>query len=137
MTQRLVGLVETRDVAEQSVDFVSIGLNAFGHRADISRVIALVRPIIDVVQLQLPELVPLVKSLLAAVWPGMARDVAANGVILIAIPVADVQTLVGVKPDGVYGEATEEAVRQYQIKHGLLPDGWAGRKTILAMGSGL
>ncbi len=78
---------------------------------------------------------PMVKNLLAAIWPGMSRDVAANGVVLISIPVSDIQRVVGAKPDNVYGTATEEAVKKWQLEHNLLPDGWAGRNTILAMGN--
>lgn len=137
MTVRLVGQVVTKEVAEKPVDLLSVGLAAFGHRADIMHVIALVRPIIDVIQLQLPELIPLVKNLLAAVWPGMARDVASNGVILLAIPVTALQEFVGVEADGIYGKATEDAVRRFQSSNNLLPDGWAGRDTLLRMGPGL
>jgi len=32
--------------------------------------------------------------------------------------------------DGQYGEATMEAVKRYQQKHGLVVDGWAGVNTM-------
>lgn len=135
MAKRLVGEVHEREAADASLDVFSIGLAAWGHRTEISRIITLVRPIIDVLRLQLPEIIPLVKGVLAAVWPGMSRDLASNGVILIPILVADIQRVVGVEPDGIYGKDTEAAVRRWQIKRGgLLPDGWAGIETVLEMG---
>lgn len=33
-------------------------------------------------------------------------------------------------PDGVYGEETFEAVKQFQAKHGLKAEGWVGRNTL-------
>lgn len=36
--------------------------------------------------------------------------------------------------DGIYGSATEKAVRQFQQKNGLTVDGKAGQKTLAAMG---
>lgn len=40
-----------------------------------------------------------------------------------------VQTAVGVAADGVFGAATEAAVRELQRKHGLVPDGIVGPRT--------
>lgn len=36
--------------------------------------------------------------------------------------------------DGVYGMATEDAVRRYQIVHGLTTDGVAGSETLSSLG---
>ena len=43
--------------------------------------------------------------------------------------VAQIQTLLGLKPDGVFGPNTELAVKMWQKKNGLLPDGIVGPKT--------
>jgi peptidoglycan hydrolase-like protein with peptidoglycan-binding domain len=37
------------------------------------------------------------------------------------------------KPDGIFGDETEKAVRSFQAKHGLGVDGQAGAKTISKM----
>lgn len=39
------------------------------------------------------------------------------------------QSLIGVKADGLYGPITDRAVRQYQVSHNLVPDGLVGPLT--------
>ncbi|MFP3922782.1 N-acetylmuramidase domain-containing protein [Pseudomonas sp. W5-36] len=39
----------------------------------------------------------------------------------------------GLNPDGIYGDGTETAVRDYQRKVGLVIDGIAGQKTVMAL----
>ena len=41
------------------------------------------------------------------------------------------------KVDGHFGPATEEAVRAFQVNHGLTADGWAGNRTMAAIGRAL
>lgn len=43
--------------------------------------------------------------------------------------VETVQTAVGVSVNGTFDAATEAAVRQFQLKHGLVPDGIVGPRT--------
>ncbi|MBT2598608.1 MULTISPECIES: peptidoglycan-binding domain-containing protein [unclassified Oceanobacillus] len=40
-----------------------------------------------------------------------------------------IRYIVGVKADGIFGEKTEIAVKDYQKRHGLLVDGIVGKKT--------
>ena len=40
-----------------------------------------------------------------------------------------VQKVIGVKVDGLYGKDTEKAVKEYQVKYGLTPDGIVGINT--------
>lgn len=47
--------------------------------------------------------------------------------------VQQIQTIVGVKADGVYGPATKAAVASWQSAHGLTADGIVGPKTAAAM----
>ena len=47
--------------------------------------------------------------------------------------VQQIQTIVGVKADGVYGPATKAAVASWQSAHGLTADGVVGPKTAAAM----
>ena len=49
-------------------------------------------------------------------------------------PVKVLQTKLGVTADGIFGPATEAALKEYQKKHGLLVDGIAGPDTFVQMG---
>lgn len=48
--------------------------------------------------------------------------------------VMNIQRRVGVAQDGVFGSATESAVKRFQKSKGLLDDGWVGTRTLAAMG---
>lgn len=48
--------------------------------------------------------------------------------------VVEIQKIVGVEPDGIFGKDTEDHVRIYQASRNLLPDGVVGEKTLIAMG---
>lgn len=48
--------------------------------------------------------------------------------------VKQIQKIVGVTADGVFGSKTEEAVKKYQKAHGLVDDGLVGEKTLAIMG---
>jgi peptidoglycan hydrolase-like protein with peptidoglycan-binding domain len=50
--------------------------------------------------------------------------------------VTDVQRVVGVSPDGVFGPKTDAAVKRWQRAHGLTVDGIVGPATAQAMGIG-
>jgi hypothetical protein len=120
-------------------DLVLIALKAMGHRAEIARVWELIQPAVEHLQKVLPDLGPLVKNLMAALIPEMQRQFAEGGTIVLTFDVAWLQRslnklgIAKLKVDGVYGRATYEAVRQFQIVHKLMPDGWAGRDTIMAI----
>lgn len=43
--------------------------------------------------------------------------------------VKEVQTKIGITPDGLFGAGTEAALRQFQRDHGLVPDGLVGPRT--------
>ena len=43
------------------------------------------------------------------------------------------QKALGIKADGIYGPATEKAVREFQEKNGLIADGQAGANTVAAL----
>lgn len=48
--------------------------------------------------------------------------------------VADVQKVLGLPADGIYGPKTHDALVEYQKRHGLVADGIIGPKTLDAMG---
>lgn len=48
--------------------------------------------------------------------------------------VKQIQKIVGVGADGIFGDKTEAAVKKYQKEHGLTPDGIVGQKTLKVMG---
>lgn len=116
-------------------DLVPIALKAMGHKADLLRAWQLIKYVLDAFRRVSPELVPLIKNLAAVFLPKAARSLASEyGTITITVQVIEVQHALGVEVDGVIGDVTEEAIRQYQIKNGLLPDGWFGRATFISMG---
>ena len=47
--------------------------------------------------------------------------------------VKQIQSIVGVNPDGVFGPKTQAAVKAWQQQHGLVADGVVGPKTLAAM----
>lgn len=49
------------------------------------------------------------------------------GAVIVNRPVEDIQKLVGVTRDGIYGPATTAAVQKWQTSHGLAADGIWGR----------
>ena len=49
-------------------------------------------------------------------------------------PVRRLQTKLGVKADGTFGDNTEKALKNWQTKNGLAADGVAGPDTFMAMG---
>jgi N-acetyl-anhydromuramyl-L-alanine amidase AmpD len=48
--------------------------------------------------------------------------------------VKSLQTFLKIKPDGIFGDITEMAVKEYQENHGLVPDGIVGKRTWTSMG---
>jgi hypothetical protein len=60
---------------------------------------------------------------------GSAATVHASGA-----SVSQLQTVLGITPDGVYGPNTRRAVRNYQRNHGLAVDGIAGPATLASLG---
>lgn len=57
-------------------------------------------------------------------YPGIPAKLGSKG-----IPVQLIQNVVGAKPDGDFGVATERRVKDWQRAHGLLDDGIVGRVT--------
>jgi N-acetylmuramoyl-L-alanine amidase len=47
--------------------------------------------------------------------------------------IRQIQRALGIQADGIYGILTFNAVKAFQIKHGLVPDGEVGPKTIKAL----
>ena len=48
--------------------------------------------------------------------------------------VKDVQEIIGVHADGIFGPATAEAVKKWQAANGLVADGLVGKGTLGKMG---
>src|SRR5262249_36370806 len=51
-------------------------------------------------------------------------------------PVVQLQRLLGLSPDGLFGKQTETAVTAYQAKHGMRVDGVVGAETWAALDAG-
>ncbi|MEE1145425.1 MAG: peptidoglycan-binding domain-containing protein, partial [Bacteroidaceae bacterium] len=49
------------------------------------------------------------------------------------LKVMAVQQVLGINADGIFGPATEAAVKDFQRKNGLVADGIVGDKTLAAM----
>ena len=63
----------------------------------------------------------------------LAALIAAGTLLAALIPAAEAATYAG-DVDGIYGSATERAVRAFQRKNGLTADGKAGAQTLEALG---
>lgn len=116
------------------IDFIPIALKAMGNKDKLFRAWQLIKYVIDAFMRVAPELIPLLQSLFAIFVPKGPQRIAESGTIVITVQVRALQHALGVEADGVYGPATEEAVRLYQTKHNLFPDGWFGLKTLVSMG---
>jgi len=68
-----------------------------------------------------------IRELLNGQLPLVGRPTLKNGSVGPAV--AEVQRMLGIKVDGFFGKATEDAVRRFQSKHGLDSDGEVGPKT--------
>lgn len=123
-------------------EYLPLAFKALAHKAEIARVIQLLTPAINALRASLPELIPLLKTLAAELFPEMQRQIA-NDSGLVTFDVKWLQrslNLLGEKisVDGDYGDGTKAAVKRFQAKHPpLLVDGWAGFSTVLAIGSEL
>lgn len=87
---------------------------------------------------------PQTRSALRRVWRrhlwrqtvGRARRTLGRGVVRVGSrgsAVAEVQRLVGVPADGIFGPSTLRAVIRFQRRHGLQPDGLVGARTRQAL----
>ena len=68
-----------------------------------------------------------IRELLNGQLPPVGRPTLKNGAEGPAV--AEVQRMLGIKVDGSFGKATEDAVRRFQSAHGLDSDGEVGPKT--------
>jgi len=73
---------------------------------------------------------------LAGTLPGSVEDASAAKVRHRGSGVAEMQRKLGLSADGVFGPATERALRRWQRKRGLTADGMAGPMTRRALGIG-
>lgn len=121
------------------MDLIGTGFRALSHRAEIEHLVALIKPIIEHVQRVYPEALPVARNLIAEIFPETQRTIAGEAP-LVSIDVRWLQSklnLLGEKltVDGDYGQATQTAVRRFQVSH-MKPDqvdGWFGEKTLIAL----
>lgn len=116
------------------MDWLPIIWRAFGARAEIARLLQVLRPTIVEFRKVAPDVVVLSRSILGQIKPEAQilfdqevkekHDVYWLQKQLIALEGERLEV------DGQYGEATKEAVKRYQQKWGLVVDGWAGVNTM-------
>lgn len=113
------------------MEYLPIAFKLAGRRTELEMVGRRLLPIIKLAMEELPELLPIIKS----VWGDIEPIVTGKEKFEPSVTWLQ-QSLVklGVAPnltiDGDYGEATQEAVKLFQQAHGLTVDGWAGIYTI-------
>ena len=72
------------------------------------------------------------------IW-GVCTDNAVRNLPLAGLPYCTpdftrwIQLRLGCNPDGIFGQATEAAVKEWQVNHGLVVDGLAGYNTIKSL----
>lgn len=113
------------------MDLIGLAFKALHRRDDLMRVVTLLTPAWEALQKELPELTPLVTSLVKDFAPDIGNAAAEYDVHWLQ---RSLNTLgAKLKIDGDYGDATKAAVRDFQKKHGLDVDGWAGTITAAAI----
>jgi len=141
MARRLKGIVvEAEAGPEAPIDYIGLGLKVFGHRSEIGGLIAQVRPILDVMFIQIPKILDMGKTLSAQLMPEWQTNLAAStGGIVAVFSVEWVQeslkSLGYYKSDvdGYFGPLSRDAVKRFQIDENLLPDEWPGKETCAAI----
>lgn len=111
------------------MDMVALSFKLLHRRQDLARVIELVTPAWEALRPALPELVPLIKSIQADLFPSPAS--AAPLVLWDTYWLQRSLNRLGAKltVDGRYGRATADAVKVFQINNGLPVDSIANEAT--------
>lgn len=93
--------------------------------------------VIDIITKLLPELLPILQQLGTGFFPTVtdpnkaiqaAIDVLADkdGTMWVQNSLNKLGQTPPLTVDGIYGKMTTQAVKDFQTKHGLKPDGWSG-----------
>lgn len=115
--------------------YVEVGYRALEHREEIEYLAGRVQPYVDMIKADAPDLFPQAAKLFGELFPAdpnapkptydvkwVQRRLNAMAVEMSPLAV-----------DGDYGEKTYEAVKSFQIQHGLVADGWLGPKTMAVL----
>jgi len=111
-------------------EYIPDAWRAYQHLGEIRSLQERAQPHIQALMMLMPE----AQALYAQIFPELVK-VSSHPPPAQGITVRQLQEMLNhyganLTVDGVYGKATHEAVEAYQRGNGLVPDGWAGSKTL-------
>lgn len=114
------------------MNWIAAALSVYKSKDDILRLYKLLRPIAGAIVNVAPTAVPLAKQIMESVDPVLlgGEDKFVTPPITVEW-IQETLNLLGehLAVDGDPGDATKEAIKRFQRKHGLDVDGWCGIET--------
>ncbi len=114
-------------------DLAAISFRALQHRDEIAALWARLQPYVTMIERDYPELMPQAQRLIAEIFPefqaGVAKEAGLGGFTVHWLQESLNRMGEHLTVDGKYGDATQDAVKRFQLAHDLTIDGWAGLET--------
>ena len=111
-------------------DTIKLALSLIGKRDELGSIVVDALALVKKIETVIPDLKTTLEAATATTQPA-----ASTPLYSVKWLQESLNKLVnaGLTTDGNYGDATKEAVKQFQTAHGLEADGWAGALTTAAI----